>query len=58
MRTSHPLQTFMAQLWTQFLSPLEIFGHIYLCPELHAADEQVDMQLSADPLLPAATATR
>lgn len=59
MRTHHhPLQTFWARLWWQYLSPLEAFSHIYLCPELHAADLHEEALLSADPLLPVATAAQ
>lgn len=57
MLTQHPFQTFLAKLWRQYLSPLEALGHIYLCPELHAGDTQVeDPMISADSLLPVATA--
>ncbi len=58
MQTHHPLQTFLVQLWSRYLAPLETFSEIYLCPELHTADRQMDAELSADSLLPGAAAVR
>jgi len=58
MQTHHPLQTFLVQLWMRYLAPLETFSEIYLCPELHTADRQMDAELSADSLLPGAAAAR